>query len=347
MRAMLYVAFAVACVSQRARAQVALHILRGEVRSSVDNKPLSGAVVQLSAVGLSRRVRSDERGRYVLTELPSSTYQISVTRIGYVAVTRTVTVGDSDAELNITMTPTAQALDATQIRANVTAIYGGIGAAGPSKNARGERELTAVAGAAIQVIGAGKSTESDSTGRFFLELPKAGTYMVRLSRPGLTQQLFPVEVPRNQAVDVSRLMDSTRSAPPVGRDYLWREMDKRLQWHAMNSALVPGAEVRDAGGSLTDALQRSRSMTLRGLRIGPRTCVFIDGIARPGMPLDAIRPEEIEAVELYGERGDPTGSLVQSWPPNATCGEASRLPPRPNGAIAIPYAKWAVIWTVR
>ena len=115
----------------------------------------------------------------------------------------------------------------------------------------------------------------------------------------------------------------------------------------MNSALVSGAELRDMGGSLHDALLRSKSMTVRGLRLGPTTCVFLNGIPRPGLPLDAFQIEEIEAVELYGESGDPTGTLASSWPRGAQCGMSSRRAPPANGAIAVPYAKWAAIWTQR
>ncbi|MBL0169665.1 MAG: carboxypeptidase regulatory-like domain-containing protein [Gemmatimonadaceae bacterium] len=331
----------------RIRAQQSAFAIRGVVRAAGDDKPLSGAILELSGTRFTRQVRSDETGQFSIGAVPTGSYRLSVLRLGYQAIVQAVAVGDRDAQLTIRMTADPTELRAIVTRANVTAIYGGIGAVGSGRNATGEREMSAVADAKIHVIGSRKSATADSVGRFFLELDKPGLYMVRVTSPGLAPQLFPVEVPRNKAVEVSRMMDSARMTAPSGREYMFDEMDRRVGWRAMNSALVTGSELRAAGGALSDALVRSKSMTLRGLRLGVTTCVFLNGIPRPGMPLDAIQIEEVEAVELYGARGDPTGTLASSWPAGAQCGSASRLPPPRSGGIAPPDAKWAAIWTQR
>ena len=332
-------------VAVQAQGQRASGVIQGEVRSGVDSAAIAGATIEIAGPRLTRSVRSDEAGKFWFGAVPAGSYRLLVMRVGYAAIRQDVAVGDGPADLRIVMSPEAQDLRAIVTRANVTAVYGGIGAVGPTTNAQGEKTMTAVKGATVQVLGSRKTAVTDSLGRFFVELGKPGRFIIRVTSPGLAVQLFTVDVPRNKAIDVSRLMDSVRMEAPNGREYLWGEMDRRIGWRAMNSALVSGAELRELGGSLTDAVQRSKGMTLRGMRIGETTCVFVDGMPKPGFSLDAFRIEEVEAVELYGPRGDPTNSLNSSWPAGAPCGASGRFAPSQNRAI--PVARWAVIWTAR
>lgn len=341
----LMAAFTAAGSDARAQGGGPAQVIQGDVRSAVDSMAIAGATIEIAGPRLTRSVRTDEAGKFWLGQVPAGSYRLLVMRIGYAAIRQDVVVADAPADLRIVMSPEVQDLRAIVTRANVTAVYGGIGAVGPTTNAQGEKTMTAVKGATVQVLGSRKTAVTDSLGRFFVELNKPGRFIIRVTSPGLAVQLFTVDVPRNKAVDVSRLMDSVRMEAPTGREYLWGEMDRRIGWRAMNSALVSGAELRELGGNLTDALQRSKGMTLRGLRIGAATCVFVDGMPKPGFPLDAFRIEEVEAVELYGPNGDPTNLLRQSWPAGAPCAPSGRFAPANNRAI--PVAQWAVIWTAR
>ncbi|MBP6771739.1 MAG: carboxypeptidase regulatory-like domain-containing protein [Gemmatimonadaceae bacterium] len=318
-------------------AQPAAYSINGTVRSEADRTPLAGATVELSSARFTRRLRTDEGGRFRFGTVPVGTYRLSVLRLGYAPLSRQVSVVDADAELDVTLIPDARTLGAIVTQANVTAVFGGIGAAGLNRNAAGERPLDIARGARVQVLGSGAETETDSTGRFFLEVKKPGRYLVRVSAPGLVPQVYSVDVPRNKAVDASRLIDSARVTVAERPEYLAKEMDKRLAWRPFNSAIVTGDEVREYGGSLGSALQRSRGVASRGLRFGSSVCVFVDGIPRPGMSPDAIRPEEVEAIEVYGKNED-TKSLAMAWR-GAPC-----TPSRQLGANAI---VWVVIWTVR
>ncbi len=329
---------AVSAGSQQAR------VITGVVRSTTDQSVVAGATLDLTGPALSRRVRTDEKGVFRFGQIPRGTYRLLVLRLGFAPLRQDVTVDDSDAELTVSLTAEQQELNAVITRANVTAVYGGIGAVGPTKNAQGEKLMTAVAGAKVHVLGARKEITTDSLGRFFIELSKPARYIIRVTSPGLATQLYTVDVPRNRAVDASRLLDSVRVEPPAGREYLWGEMDRRIGWRAMGSALISGGELRELGGSLSSAVERSRGMTARSMRLGTTTCVFVNGIAKPGFSLDAIRPEEIEAIELYSGSGDPTNSLKMSWPSGALCGDGPRsIPPARSTLVA----QWAAIWTVR
>ncbi len=336
---------AVTHVQAQAPGERAARVIQGDVRSAADSATIAGATIEIAGPRFTRTVRSDEAGKFWFGQVPVGSYRLLVMRIGYEPIRQDVAVGESNADLRVVLKPDAQDLNTIITRANVTAVYGGIGAVGAAKNAQGEKTMTAVKGATVQVLGSRKTAVTDSLGRFFVELGKPGRYIIRVTSPGLAVQLFTVDVPRNKAVDASRLLDSVRTEAPTGREYLWGEMDRRIGWRAMNSALVSGAELRELGGSLTDALQRSKGMTLRGMRIGATTCVFVDGIPKPNWPLDAFRIEEVEAVELYGPRGDPTNLLASSWPAGAPCAASGRFAPSQNRAI--PVAQWAVIWTAR
>lgn len=343
MRVALTMLLALLCVSNvhdlAAQNAQGTRIIRGSVANAADNAPLSGATVELSSTRFTRRLRTDESGQFRFGTIPTGSYRLSVLRLGFAPLSQQVTVADADADLRIQLQPDARTLGAIVTKANVTAIYGGIGAAGLSRNSAGERPLTAVAGARVQVLGSGVETETDSVGRFFLEVGKAGRYLVRATSPGLVPQVYPVDVEKNKAVDASRLLDSARAMQGERPEYLWKEMDKRLDLRGANSAIVTGDEVREYGGSLTSALQRAKGVNARGLRLTGSACVFVDGIHRPFFSVDAIRPEEVEAIEVYGNRGDATSSLKNSSKGKG-CPDSVRQT-RDNAVLFV------VIWTVR
>jgi hypothetical protein len=112
----------------------------------------------------------------------------------------------------------------------------------------------------------------------------------------------------------------------------------------MNSAVVPGGELRRAGGDLTGALERSGSFVSRGLIFGPSICVFVNGLPKPGLPLHAIPVEEIEVLEVYGSNGDVSGDLARKWPRGAMCGQTWRQKKPTDGPRARATAHFAVVW---
>ncbi len=337
--ALLVFAFAATAVATSAAAQPATRVISGIVRGEQDRVPLAGATVELTNPRFTRRVRTDEGGGFRFGTLAPGGYRLSVLRLGFAPLVQQVTIADEDAELDVTLTPDPRTLNAVVTRANVTAVQGGIGAAGLSRNVNGERSLSAVPGARVQVLGSRLETETDSLGRFFLEVGKAGRYLVRVTSPGLVPQVYPVDVPRNKSVDASRLLDSARVIEAERPAYLWQEMDRRIEARGINSAIATGDEVRRYGGSMSTALKLTSGMGSRGLTLTGAECVFIDGTARPNTSLDDIRPEEVEAIEVYGLRGDPTNSLLNSW--KGTCGAASGRQTNSNAVV------WVVIWTVR
>lgn len=295
----------------------------GVISDSSTRQPLAGALVELRAPSSRLTERTDEEGNFRLRGVPVGRYQVSVLRIGYLESKFDLEIGTRDTVLNVSMRPAAQRLDAFRVRGDITAIYGMVGTL---------PDLLPIAGARVQVLGADKEQVTDSTGGFFIALKDPGTYMVRMTREGYAERMFPIDVPRNRAVEASRLMDPGQAQSSVFEG-LFKDFDRRLRMRSTSNAVfVPGAEIRRSGSLLIDGLKASPSFMAKSLDIVDSACVFVDGKPRPGVSLEAFRPEEIEAVEVYARAagstdpragvptGDRSNSLTMAWPGRAPCG---------------------------
>mgnify|MGYP000473180851 CR=1 FL=1 len=122
------------------------------------------------------------------------------------------------------------------------------------------------------------------------------------------------------------------------------DFNQRLRLRGTNSALLSGDELLAKGGQLTLALQFSNEVSANGLRFDSGVCLFIDGRPMPGFSLDAVRPERVATVEVYGASyGEGSGTLAPRWPRNVPCTETST---GVRGRAANQAsAKWVVVWT--
>jgi hypothetical protein len=284
---------------------------------------------------MQRFARADQFGAFEITSVPAGSYRLTVRRIGYAELTRDLVVADRDTAITLLLVPRAQVLDTMRVQANVMAIYGVVG------TSLGLRPL---AGATVLVVGAARTETTDSTGQFLAPVKRPGTYFLRIAKPGYAMQMLTIDVPPDRSVETSALLDSSEMVVRPGTDELWAEFDKRASWHAMNSVIISGAELRKFEANLlSDALRSTPSFVKRGIKIGSATCVFVNGLPRPGLPLDGVPVDNIEAVEMYAVGGDPTETLRKAWPRGVPCGEANGLR---NAARAAPgTAIFASIWT--
>ncbi len=355
MRSVVLLGFSLALASL-ATAQGA-RTARGVVRDSASGTPLGGALVEFRSSAERRVDRTDEEGGFRIAGLPAGRYQLSVVRIGFREWRGEIEISARDGFLAVAMTAVPQRLDAFRVRGDISAIYGMVGSL---------PDLLPVTGVRVQVIGANTTQVTDSTGGFFIPVDPPGLYMVRMTREGYAERMLTIDVPRGRAVDASRLLDPGPS-PAKGLDGLYKDLDRRIRLRSgSSSALVPGSEIRRAGTSLIDALRASPTFNTRGFRFSDSTCVFVNGMPRPGVTPDAFLPEEIESVEVYGAvagyigsvrspgfaagaTGDKSGSLGDRWPPRAPCGYNSgrRLAPMstsPTGPMQSGTVKFVVIW---
>jgi hypothetical protein len=246
---------------------------------------------------------------------------------------RDLNIAASDVTITLTITSVPQDLATMRIRGDGSGIYGVVAKA---------TDLSPIPDASVFVAGSGQEANTDSTGQFFVEVKKPGTYAVRIVREGFAEDVFTVSVPRGQVVEASRLLDESKEPPTAAG--LWKDFDQRLRWRSVNSALVTGGELRGAGGSALEALERTPSFLKRGLRFGPVACVFVNGSPRPGAPPTIVPPEQVQAIEVYGNDREVVLYVSKQWPRGAPCGETGRRTVNPRASEVVRYV---MIWTKR
>jgi hypothetical protein len=316
-----------------AAAQGTGHVVRGAVRDSSSGQLVNGAIVELAGPSTNATVRTDGQGAFQFAPVQNGRYRVTVRQIGFVEASRDVDVSDRDVTVSIRLRAASQTLDTVRVRAHVTAIYGVVGTTAG---------LRPVAGASVQIIGAQQQTTTDTAGRFFVPLKKGGSYFVRVRHDGFAQQSVLVDVANDQSLETFVLLDSGGVA--TGTDALWDEFDERLRWEGQRGALVPGDQITRWGGSTSDAIRGSQAFVRKGLQLGRQVCVFVNGVAKPGWPLDAIPPERIASVELYTSTGDETNTLFNRWPQTAACGSTGGVSSPTSRFDRQSLIQYAVIW---
>jgi hypothetical protein len=323
-------------VSQGASAQRPF-TLTAIIRDSATGRPVPGAVVQMASATRQYTGRSDEVGEASLRDFERGNYRVLVRRIGYRPLAIDVDV-QNDKRQEFRVAPLPQMLGEVRVRGTGTGIYGIVGTSGG---------LEPIAGARVQVAGAKAAVQTDSAGAFFVELKDPGTFMIRVSRDGFSDQVFPLEVKRNQVADASTLLDSASNGGSIP-DGLWKDFDSRLMQRSVNnSVVVTGSDMRRNRTSFLSSLELSGALTRYGLKVGPVACIFVNGSPVPAYPINSVRVEEVTAVEVYAGRVQRGGLLEQldaEWPPLASCSDTGR---RVSDIRAPEVIRYILIWTKR
>lgn len=299
------------------------------VRGTVTNEAgrgLEQAQVTLDPDAGSRQVRTDGEGRFSFLGVSPGAHTIRVLRVGFSPETRQVDVTSSGATVEI-MLRRLSVLDTVAVTAKRTGLYGSV----VSKDS-----LLPVPGARIEIIGARKADSTNSSGTFNLPDIKPGSYIVRVKHPLFESRNFSVVVPVGGGAELDVVVDRGRVSRDKHMEGLYREMDTRLVFRGINTAFVTREELKGRETQAVDvAVQYAPGFAKKAMLILSDVCVFVDGIARPGATLRDFNVEEIESVEFYGgvwrkilsgaqseiQRMDPSGSLLDRWPPRAPCGQ--------------------------
>lgn len=305
--------------------------VHGIVLDSSTRRVLNGALIQIANTSHRYSVRSDDAGEFVLARLDSGLYRVVVRRIGYAQYAGDLQLNEDRSHLEIRLVSLPQGLSPVVIRGDGMGVYGQLASL---------VDLRPVRGARVQVAGSGQGVVTDANGAFFVPIKSPGAYVVRITAPGYAEEFFSVSVKRNQVADASQLLtsDDDGSAIPEG---LWKDLDQRLGWRSPNhSVLASGSEVRRAGTSLRDAVQFLGPVIAKGLRLGSGVCVYVDGVPRPGYPLNGIRLQEVKALEVYGRDKEVVSYLKLMWPGRAPCSETGAIAPRRSDTVT-----YIVVWT--
>jgi hypothetical protein len=299
------------CVAVSARAQGA-----GEIRARVvDNAgaPVGDAQIELNPG--ARRALSEDDGAFVFTQVKAGAYALQVRRIGYQPLTVQVTVGaGATVSPTISLVAIPRVLDSIRIFEKEN----GLRYTGTVIDERG----APIEGAVVMVPGKARELRTDANGRFSVEGFRVGTVLARVRKIGYAPQLHSLQL-INSKIDSIRMKPLAQNLSAVqinaqsgfGKDtFAYRDLDERMRWKGEKSYVVSRQEFDQQGTTdLTNAIRYSVTGGKYGGTLShpmPDGCVIINGErALKDWPLSAFFADEVETVEVYPPKSDPSGSL--------------------------------------
>jgi hypothetical protein len=177
----------------------------------------------------------------------------------------------------------------------------------------------AVVEADVRLLGSGKSTITDSNGRFEFQTLAAGSYIVRVRRHGLTSVNYVMQIADDDARGITlkmhgfpRKTNSRDSATASGYgvpDVAFDAFDRRARGGSTIAVLGPGDLFRADGATLDFVLQRYLHIAPNPGRNAPTVaegmgsaadgdCLLIDGRRAMYQPLSSFAAREVQLVEI-------------------------------------------------
>jgi hypothetical protein len=315
----------------------------GEIRARVlddAGAPVVDAQVELSPG--SRRALSEDDGAFIFTQLKPGSYTLQVRRIGYQPLTVKVDVANgATAAPAIALVAIPRVLDSIRVveKANGLRYTGTVI----------DERSAPIEGAIVMVPGKAREIRTDANGHFSVDGFRAGTVLARVRKLGYAPQLHSLLMV-NSKTDSIRMKPLAPNLPTVevmaksgfGKDtFAYRDLDQRMRWKGEKSYVVSREEFAEQG---TTDLSNAIRYSVTGGRFGgtlshpmPDGCVIINGErALKDWPLTAFFADEVESVEVYPPKSDPSGSLeVRGCDPNKQVyviwmrGNSKRFPPNP------------------
>jgi len=278
-------------------------------------EPIGEAVLRATRGPRTIVAYSEDDGDYRLGGLAAGTWTISVRRLGFAPRVIEVDLPAEGLRRDLTLEPRAPALDSELVAEGWVGVRGVVG------DARRESPLS---GAVVVLLGADASTNSDSVGRFALKMPRGRPAVLRVERAGFLTRLVSTTVPDGGYADVDIGLDTALKAPLDA--WLFRDLNQRLKYATPRAAFVGFEELQLTGmPSLWSALEHSQTIIRKTIVISRSACIFVNGIPKPGVPVDAIFTANVEFVEVYPPGSELTRTLQRSWPLQGECGARGGL----------------------
>jgi hypothetical protein len=343
-----------------ARAQTPTGTLTGTVRDEL-GQPVRQALVVLDAETAPLRARTGDDGRYRIDRVPLGGHDLQVVRIGFRPHRSRLIVTEPGVTVDVTLNALPTPLDTIAVRVSRGGIHGIVVTRGMSLLPHEPRPLR---GAVVEVLDTPFRATTGADGRFSLGQVAEGAYslLVRIDR--YQSRIVPTYVPPEGGIDLNVVLDSTIADWQRREDMELREISRRLREATNPSAFVSAAELAvPEGTTLKDALRDAPSALSRGLLLRDEiTCIYVDGVPRPGMTARDFLAEDVHAVEVYGinARGG-TEAPARPWQMGTFCGSGTRQGPlapmtaaedlprgyRGGGPQMDNIARVAVIWLKR
>ncbi len=308
--------------------------IRGRI-TAADGEGVANVLVKLVADGKTLQARTDEHGNYRLSGATAGQYQVTMRRIGYRADSTTIQLTDRLEIVSRRLEPLPAQVGELRITESWSGVHGVVG----------DRDYQPVEGAVIEVVGEDDEVMSSGEGQFALPQRGGESLLLRVRAPGFDSRLVSARIPDDGSVELSVLLDKA-SPSPQNHAVLNDELERRMSWSSPMALRLTREEVLSTKAQdLTIAVNLSESAQRVGLRVASTACVFVDGVARPGLPIGALRPESVEFIEVYAQGAERTGQLSRRWPPRGECGVGgSQAMLRRASTTSAPY-QYVVVWT--
>lgn len=302
----------VLCAPRLAAAQGESLTLRGQVRDSAA-RPIPGAFVEARRDAQRIVARADTAGRYELVGLSPGAWRLVVRQLGYRPDSSTLRIAVGDlreiVSRDIVLRRVLIQLDERVVRGVWTGVRGVVGT----------RDLRPIAGAKITVVGESRVERSDERGEFAFPWIGGRSVLLRIEATDFRTRLVGVTIPEGPSPELAIFLESAEGWRP--NLIIADDLERRLNWAAPNAAYVSREDLLRRGTrDAKAALEGTADFNLKGLVIERDACVFVDGVAKPGIPLDAIDISTIEFIEVYPAASERTGTLARRWPRGAPCG---------------------------
>lgn len=307
-------------------------IVRGEVVSSVDSRPVVDAEILLTIGSGTRISRTDERGQFSINRVPDGHHGLQVRRLGYLPSSLTVDVQDGTASVTVRLAPSTQVLQSVRVRRSFSGVRGVVGA---------DSTLEPIVGARVAIMGTSGRAKTDSVGGFLIGI-RPGAYIARISAPGFRPSLRSILVRWDTITEVVELLATGQKGSSIVLEAALTDAYTRLNARGPMSVVVSGEELRQTkSDGLVAALMQIRTTSAKGLRLGRSVCIFLNGRPMPDLGLSMLNTAEVEALEVYTKASDTHGALGQLWPPGRECGSTG-VASKPDPSVTI---AWIVVWT--
>jgi hypothetical protein len=288
--------------------------------------PIDSADVTIAS--LKRRLTSAADGSFRFDDVKPGRYSVSARRIGFAPQVRTVVVGTEGGTARFSLVPTAHILAPVISSAALGGLSGVVG----------DTAYNTVAGAQVTVLGTDRRAESDSLGRFFIDL-HPGRFVVRVTRPGYDSRMLSVTIPPDSGRRVTVWLQPGEDAGHNREAAALEALNGRLIRRTPMSKIYTREDL--AKTSMTELSQLITSGA--GTPIDGDCLAVIDGGPRMH-PIWDIPAADIELLELYPPKSITTSNetSLRVPPPTVLDLNGQRLPPLPTHGYGCSVAVW--VW---
>lgn len=200
-------------------------ILTGVVR---DTGGIEIDGVEIIIPGLRRHVYSNADGIFRFDDIPKGKHTIRARKFGYAPQIREFVVDTAGGLAEFELLPIPRALPPMVTSAERGGLSGVVG----------DTAFQTLPGAFVRLLGgSGMHTETDSLGTFFMPV-EAGTYMVSISKPGFTDRVVGVTIPRDSGRRIQAWLQPQVGKIPVREFHNIDDLRFRLAWRSKTQSTL-------------------------------------------------------------------------------------------------------------